>query len=47
MLKEVNLVLGRVVVHLGQCSSEVGVTISWSAPGSASLVSATELGGHD
>ena len=32
--------------HLGQYSSEAGVTISWCAPGSVSLESATELGGH-
>ena len=34
-------------VHLGQYSSEAGMTNSWSAPGSASLESPTELGGCD
>ena len=33
--------------HLGEYSSEVGVTISWGAPGSASLESITVLGGRD
>ena len=47
MLREVKLVLEEWGVHLGQCSSEVGVTISWSVPGSPSLGSATKLGGHD
>ena len=32
--------------HLGGYSSEVGMTISWWAPGLASLESITELGGH-
>ena len=32
--------------HLGGYSSEAGATISWCAPGSASLESITELGGH-
>ena len=32
--------------HLGGYSSEAGATISWCAPGSASLESVTELGGH-
>ena len=32
--------------HLGQYSSEAGMTINWCAPGLASLKSATELGGH-
>ena len=31
--------------HLGGYSSEMGMTISWWAPGSASLQSITELGG--
>ena len=38
---------GRVGVYLGQYSSEAGTTTSWSAPGSMSLESAPELGGHD
>ena len=38
---------GRVGVHLGQYSSEVGMTSIWSAPGSANLESATGLGGCD
>ena len=32
--------------HLGGYSSEVGITISWCAPDSASLESVTELGGR-
>ena len=32
--------------HLGGYSFEMGTTISWCAPGSASLKSITELGGH-
>ena len=34
------------VVHLGQCSSEAGTTVSWSVPGSVSVESVTGLGRH-
>ena len=49
--KGVGITLGSKLVlegceHLGEYSSEAGATISWCAPGLASLESITELGGH-